>query len=81
VVSFADLDLSGAAGAHTLYQRLQLAARSVCKAVEPDFDLEARRRQRECTRNAVAGAVQRVDRAPLTHLHRNEAARTNSLWQ
>ncbi len=80
VVSYADLNLSAASGTQALYRRIQLAAHAVCRAADFDFDLEGRRSQRECARNAVAGAVERIDNASLTDLHRSATAKANRLW-
>lgn len=79
-VAYADLDLSDDAGAQSLYRRIRVAARAVCTATDLDFDLEARRRQRACARDAVAGAVERIGSDSLTRLHRSAAAQANRLW-
>lgn len=79
-VAYADLDLSKDAGAQALYRRIRAAARAVCRAADRDFDLEARRSQRACVREAVDDAVTRIGNASLTSLHSSESAQANTLW-
>ena len=47
VVTYADLDLSSAAGRNQLEHRIQAAVREVCGAA-PSFDLARRHAVREC---------------------------------
>jgi len=66
-VSYADLDLSEAAGVEILYGRIRAAARSVCGATtaQPLTLLAGQ----ECTREALAGAVAKANIPPLTAYH------------
>jgi len=73
-VDYADLDLAKAAGAATLYRRIQSAARRACNANGRTLPLHLRERDSECVKQAVAAAVARVDRETLTALHRQRAA-------
>jgi len=71
-VSYADLDISKAAGAKALYRRIEAAARQVC-AVEYTKDLDVAALNRGCMKQAVDGAVERVDSAALSNLNANNA--------
>jgi UrcA family protein len=66
-VSYADLDLSSAAGAQTLYQRIQLAARKVCG--HPGADVIEQGIWKSCYRTAVGEAVRKVNNPQLTAVH------------
>ncbi|MGH8286952.1 MAG: UrcA family protein [Steroidobacteraceae bacterium] len=68
-VEYGDLDLSSTGGAAALYRRLEAAAHDAC-AEGDSRDARAAARVRECERQAIAGAVARVDRPTLTALHR-----------
>lgn len=76
-VSFADLDLSKAAGAQTLYKRIRAAARHVCGPVDQYTNLTSSKSFRKCYDAAIADAVAQVDRPSLTALHKEEASRTS----
>ncbi|MFO1401508.1 MAG: UrcA family protein [Steroidobacteraceae bacterium] len=68
-VNYADLDLRSAAGARSLYHRLQRAAQRVCDDADrhsPAF--------RECYETALADAVNSVGAPKLVELHRARAA-------
>jgi UrcA family protein len=72
-VRFADLNLARPEGAETLYQRLEAAARSVCGRPS-DVEGGARgakekARRRECADQAVADAVNEVNRPQLVAVH------------
>jgi UrcA family protein len=69
-VSYADLDISKAAGAKTLYRRIEAAARQVC-AVDYTKDLDVAARNRGCMKQAIDGAVNSVDSAALSNLNAN----------
>jgi UrcA family protein len=69
VVSYADLDLSEPAGAHTLYARLKMAARKVCGHRPPPMELHASMAYRDCYDSALNKAVRRVDSQQLYALH------------
>jgi UrcA family protein len=61
VVRFKDLDLSTAEGAQTLYERITMAARIVCR--------DAGHEARECRTRAVDDAVRAVGRPLLSSVH------------
>jgi UrcA family protein len=66
-VSYADLDLSGPAGAQTLYGRIQSAASQVCGNTGASF-IE-RRTWSACYRNAIDDAVRKVNSPMLIAVH------------
>lgn len=74
-VSYADLDLSKAAGAQTLYKRIKNAAARVCGSSGRYTILEGRKAWHACYDTAVANAVAQIDRPTLTALHREETNR------
>jgi UrcA family protein len=71
-VRFADLDLDHAAGSATLYKRLSVAARAVCRELDPrdsaNSDLKPGRQQQyqSCVDKAIIGAVAKINRAAFT---------------
>ena len=71
VVRFKDLDLSTAEGAQTLYERITMAARIVCR----DAGYEVR----ECRARAVDDAVRAVGRPLLSSVHRSSAERVEEV--
>lgn len=68
-VSYADLDLAEAAGARTLYARIQSAAREVCGPQPGVLDLREAAHYQACHAQAVARAVNRVGSDALHALH------------
>jgi UrcA family protein len=68
IVRFPDLDLSKIAGAKTLYSRISLAARIVCRPLEGG-DLQRAEQHQACVDQAVAGAVANVNRPLLSQYH------------
>jgi UrcA family protein len=66
-VSYRDLDLSSVAGATTLYQRIQGAARQVCGYA--GADLIEQEIWKACYRSATADAVRQVHNPLLTAVH------------
>lgn len=66
LVQFADLDMTRAAGAAALYQRLRSAARRVCREQEPGRHLDLKKRQTICMNTAIGNAVTAVNRPALT---------------
>jgi len=76
VVHFADLDLTKAEGAATIYRRLQDAAEVVCGRREyRNFARTAA--VEKCRQSAVAKAVVSVDRPALTEYYRARTAARN----
>lgn len=65
VVSYADLDLNHASGVTTLFGRIRTAARAVCVEAVGRDPLQAAAR-RDCSREALATAVNDVDNDQLT---------------
>jgi UrcA family protein len=68
-VHYADLNLSTAAGAAALYQRLHSAADTVCNE-HGTRDLASQFRSKACVRAAISAAVTQIDRPLLTAYHR-----------
>jgi UrcA family protein len=68
VVHFADLDISGPAGATVLYGRIQSAASGVCAAYN-SYGLSSLIAERKCVRLAVAEAVARLNLSALTAVY------------
>ena len=67
-VSFRDLDLSTSHGAQALYDRIEAAAREVCRGTElADYDA--------CRARAIEGAVNDVSHPLLSAAHRSGADR------
>lgn len=68
-VHYADLNISTASGATTLYHRIVGAARSVCGEEPYEPDIDARRNWNDCFRTAVNDAVESVHSPLLTAVH------------
>jgi UrcA family protein len=71
-VRYTDLDLSGRDGVEALYKRLTAASRQVCHAYA-SRQLERQIRWRTCYQTALDGAIEAIDLATLTVLHRESA--------
>lgn len=79
-VSTGDLDLDRPAGVATLYQRIQAAARAVCREEALDFRQNTRSFapvswRKTCVAQAIDGAVADVDNVRLSALHRGSPER------
>jgi UrcA family protein len=72
-VHFADLDLTRSEAAAVLYQRLAVAAETVCTSLE-GRDLAGQMRFRGCVETAIGSAIAKVDRPVLTTYYKT---RTN----
>lgn len=68
-VSYADLDISGAAGVQTLYARIKSAAQEACGPEPAVLDLRDTAGYNACYKQAVAKAVNRVGSDRLQALH------------
>jgi UrcA family protein len=71
-VNFADLDISTADGAQALYERIETAARSVCR--DADFKVV-----RDCRARAIADAVKGVGSPLLSAAHRSTIERVEEV--
>jgi UrcA family protein len=60
-VSYADLDISTAAGARTLHYRLTAATRQVCGPRPTMLQLAAKGRYKACLDEAMSNAVAQID--------------------
>jgi len=76
VVRFADLNLESAHGAAALYNRLNGAAKDVCRE-EGTRDVASIVRVKTCVAAAVSAAVTRIDRPVLTAYYRAKLAGPN----
>jgi UrcA family protein len=61
-VTFADLDLTTAAGAAALQKRVEDTAKSTCKEIKVDVPAEGSTVEK-CVKDALAGAQPQVDKA------------------
>ena len=74
-VSTVGLDLDRPAGVATLYERIQAAARAVCREEALDFRRDTQSFappswRKSCVAQAIGGAVADVDNVRLSALHR-----------
>jgi UrcA family protein len=76
-VSYADLDLTEAAGARTLYARLKSAARKVCGPEPSASDLRRTAVYEACYDRALGKAVNGVDSQRLRALHARRSSSTS----
>jgi UrcA family protein len=65
IVKFADLDISTPQGAAALYNRIRVASEGVCSPLDRG-DLAASLRWKACVKQAIAGAVTKVNRPVLS---------------
>ena len=79
-VHFADLDLSSAAGAKVLYERLRGAAESVCAPLD-DRSLWRHMRFNACVKGAISGAVAKVDQPLVTAYYKAQRSDDNPTIQ
>ena len=77
-VSYADLDISHAAGAKTLYARIKSAAREACGPEPAVLDLRDAAGYNACYEQAVAKAVNRVGSEQLQALHAAQSGRSRA---
>jgi UrcA family protein len=68
VVKYADLDLSTSQGAASLYNRIRFASEAVCPPSDHS-DLAAISRSQKCVKQAIAGAVAKVNQPALSALY------------
>jgi UrcA family protein len=77
-VSYADLDISHAAGARTLYARIKSAAREACGSEPAVLDLRDAAGYSACYEQAVAKAVNRVGSEQLHALHAAQSGKSRA---
>jgi len=68
VVKYADLDLSTSQGAASLYNRIHAASEAVCPPSDRG-DLAAMSRSQKCVKQAIAGAVAKVNQPALSAIY------------
>jgi len=75
VVSYADLNLNGEAGARTLYGRLRMAATQVCAPFKGD-SLKEKTRWRNCFDPTLERSIAEIDAPMLTAYHLRQTGKT-----
>ena len=75
-VKLKDLDLGTAVGVQTLYERIELAARSVCRDSAPMYPVGL---IFECRARAVEAAVKEVGHPLLSVVHRSTVERVEEV--
>ncbi|MEP6885478.1 MAG: UrcA family protein [Gammaproteobacteria bacterium] len=75
-VKFADLDLTRAEGAATLYSRIRSAARLVCTPTFATWEWEAAKSARPCIDKAIDHAVADVNAPALTSYYTKQTRQT-----
>ena len=68
IVKYADLDLSTPQGATSLYNRIRFASETVCPPSDHG-DLAAIARSQKCLKQAIAGAVAKVNQPTLSAVY------------
>jgi UrcA family protein len=68
IVKYADLDVSTPQGAATLYNRIRFASEAVC-APSDRSDLGSTFSWRKCVKQAIAGAVAKVNQPALSAVY------------
>jgi UrcA family protein len=68
-VAYADLDLSGRAGAEAVLRRIERAAESVCGGAPSTRDMSMTIAWRKCVDESVSEAVDEVDAPLVTTIH------------
>jgi len=81
-VRFDDLNLERKAGAETLYERLETAARRVCGARESgSVFIHDTRDWERCQANALQRAVERIDNTHLNAVHQHHTGNQHNARQ
>lgn len=81
-VRFDDLNLDRRAGAETLYERLETAARRVCGARKTgSVLLRDIRDWEQCQADALQRAVERIDHIHLTEVHQHHTGNHHNAGQ
>lgn len=75
VVDYSDLDVSRAAGASTLINRLEAASRKVCGKRPLTVRYQQMEDYLRCRSDAVEGAVRRIDAPAVTLAYENAIGR------
>ena len=70
-VSYADLKLETKEGANALYRRLKQASKQVCdvRGLTVEGSLKRIREARQCYRETLSAAVEKVDNEQVTQIH------------
>ncbi len=65
-VQFGDVDTNNTGGIFVLYKRIQAAAQTVCRDLEPGRDVKRSSLYDTCLRTAIEQALVKIDRPALT---------------
>ena len=68
IVKFADLDVSTTGGAAALFNRIRYASEGVCSPLDHG-DLASKFRQKQCVKQAIQGAVAKVNQPALSAVY------------
>ncbi len=73
-VSYADLNLENEESVRVLYRRLKRASKELCSATPPRIagslpNIHQRQETRQCFREALSNAVDKIDNEDLTRIH------------
>jgi UrcA family protein len=70
-VSYADLNLEKQGGAKALYRRLQQASKQACdvRGLNVEGSLKQTSEARQCYRDALSAAVEKIDNDLMTQIH------------
>jgi UrcA family protein len=69
IVKYADLDISTSQGAAALYNRIRSASEGVCSPLDHHADLGAKFRWNKCVKQAITGAVAKVNQPALSAVY------------
>ncbi|MFT4632574.1 MAG: UrcA family protein [Candidatus Pseudothioglobus sp.] len=70
-INYADLNVTGEAGAKVLYRRIQKAASKLCGITAGIAPIGVRVEQKSCVNGTVTAAVERLDSVLVEQLHRS----------
>jgi UrcA family protein len=69
IVKYADLDVATPQGAATLYNRIRFASVGLCSPLNDHGDFRAAFRWQKCVKQAIAGAVAKVNQPALAAVY------------
>jgi UrcA family protein len=77
-ISVSDLDLSKTSDVATLYARIKSAAQQACGADVVTGSRLTSTSKKQCTKEAVDGAVSQINNASLSAYHKQEASKAGA---
>ena len=69
IVKYGDLDVATSQGAATLYNRIRFASEGLCSPLNDHGDFRAAFRWQKCVKQAIAGAVAKVNQPALSAVY------------